>query len=819
MRKSAILLLFAFGALTAARSGGPAVRAAFEPGAPAEVRAPKAVHVRHYALSLSFDERAGEIFGDESVEVEALARPLPALILDAEGLQVESAEDESGKPLRFEVLAKTVAIDLGSSLAPGQARRVRLRYYAFPKRGLHFVRPDPADAARSAQIWSQGEQNDNHFWFACQDRPDDLASSEIRGTVPESETLVSNGRLLGVEDHRDSKTRTFHWKIDEPHAAYLTSIVAGAFTEISERRGDVGLSYFVSPSVDRETALRSFGRTGDMLDFFARRFGVPYPFPRYSQTAVEEFFDGMENVTAATLGDRLFHPKDAEPEENSESLVAHELAHQWFGDRVTCASWSEVWLNEAFADFAAGLWTEESLGAEEYRLQMLEAERAFLEEDRSRYRRPLLQTSYFDSSDLFDRVAYDKGNWVLAMLRSVLGDRDFFRGLEIYLRTYAGKNVDTAALQAAMENAAGQGLGWFFDEWVRNAGYPEYRVSSSYDAEGHRLRLTVDQMQDASAPVFSMPVDVDFETAAGFEPHRLEVRARHEEFSFPAVRAPRLVRFDPGNRVLKLVVFEKPREELRYQAREDPDVTGRIWAAGELARRFADAGTARDLAAIVSRDPSRGARAAAAELLEGFSYSSAASEGLRRALADGDSRVRAAAALSLGSFKGDREAAGALARMLEGDPSGAAAGAAAEAIGTLRTPDSLTALLRALTVRKDRAAWRGIFLGLAALDDRRGREEIERACKAGRPESLRLAALSAASRLKRDEAATDRLLEGLLADSDLLVQTAAVRAIGELKLVDAKPALRLAAEKSPLLREEVETAIRRIDERKKEGIS
>jgi aminopeptidase N len=815
VKRASILLVFLLGCSIPGKAPTSA-RLPFDEGAPIERKRPKTFHVCHYALTLSFDEAAGEVFGSEAVDFEAIDRPLRALVLDAEGLQVESVEEEAGRPLPFEIHPKTIAIELGSDLAPGQERRISIRYHAFPKRGLHFVHPDDSDPERSVQIWSQGEQTDSHYWFACLDEPDDLSSSEVTGTVRDSETLVSNGRLLGVEPHPESKTRTFRWRIDEPHAAYLTSVVVGTFQELSEERGGVHLSFFIPPSVDRETATRTFGRTGEMLEFFSRRFGVGYPFSRYSQTTVEDFEGAMENVTATTEGEQIFHGRGAEPEENSDSLVAHELAHQWFGDMVTCSSWSEVWLNEAFADFAGGLWTEHVQGEDEYRLQMLEAENDFFDEDRTRYRRRLIETAYFDTNDLFDRATYDKGNWVLSMLQTIVGDRDFFRGIEIYLRDNAWKNVDTAAFQRAMEKASGRGLGWFFEEWVRSAGIPEYRVSSHYDAAQRVLRVIVDQVQgiDRGTPVFSMPIEVDFETPSGFQTHRLELSARHEEFQFPAELAPKLVRFDPGNRVLKLVKFEKSRDELRTQAREDPDVTGRIWAVGELSRRFADSKTSEELGSVASKDLSYGVRAAAAGALEDL-CDRTASEALRRCLSDGDSRVRASAAGALSSCRRTGDTVGELASVLERDPSGAVAGAAAESIGKLRASGSLPALTRGLARRKEPAALRGILLGLVELDSAEGREEVLKACRPGRPQAMRLAAIAALGRMQKNASAARKTLEVLLADSNLLVQTESVRAIGELRLGPAVPALRLAAERSPLLREGVENAIRRIESRRK----
>ncbi len=238
---------------------------------------------------------------------------------------------------------------------------------------------------------------------------------------------ISNGKLVEVVDDSASGSRTFHWKEDVAHVSYLISLVVGEFKEIREQAGDVMLSYYVSRE-DTEKAATSFSKTPEMMQFFAERIGLPYPYEKYSQVTVHDFmWGGMENVSATTLTHRTLHTKRSRPIANSDGLVAHELAHQWWGDLLTCRSWPHIWLNEGFATYFTSLWFEDKDGVDEFRYRVLGHHRSYQGEDRDEYRRPIVQDVYIDPMNLFDSHTYQKGASVLHMLRFVLGEKGFWR--------------------------------------------------------------------------------------------------------------------------------------------------------------------------------------------------------------------------------------------------------------------------------------------------------------------------------------------------------------------------------------------------------
>jgi aminopeptidase N len=779
---------------------------AFDPGAPFQAERIRSFHTRHYRLDLNFDEAAGAIQGTETLSFEPLIENFSVLELDSTGLNIDAVEGPDGKPRAFETPPDRLLIRLGAILRPGQASTVVIRYHGRPKRGLHFVLADPAYPEKVPEIWSLGEQEDNHYWFPCYDAPNDRATSEVVGTVPEGQILVSNGRLLKVSDNAAARTRTFHWRMDEPYPVYLTSIAVGPFAEVTDHWRGIPVSYSVAPSVSRDSALRCFGRTPEMLEFFSNRTGVPYPYSQYAQVAVDEFSGGMENISATTM------TQGALFEESADSLVAHEAAHQWFGDMVTCRSWTHIWLNESFADFFAGLWTEEKKGEDEYRLELLDARQKFLKEDEDEYRRPVVEPCYSDSDDLFDSVAYEKGQWVLEMLRSVLGDEAFFQGLHHYLAKFAWQSVDTRDFESAMEEETGRDLRGFFREWTEGAGYPEYKIRASFDAASKRETLVIDQMQelDGETPLFSMPVTIDLETPQGREVYRVLVDQRHQQFSFASPEAPRLVRFDPGNRILKTVDFPKGRVELLYQLKSDPDVTGRIWAAAQLAKPGSPSANIPALAAAATGDSFHGVRAAAARALGHFSEAEAR-EALLEVLNDADPLVRAAAARSLKGQIGEDTVFRAVSRMLDEDPSDRALAAAAEVLGSGKGTRAFDVLEARLKKPASREASAAIVLALGDTGDPRALPLALRLSAHGEPEVRRVSALRLLGQIgEGKETAYARLVESL-SDRNLRIQRAAVAGLGALNDRRALAELARAGRETPMLRDGVRAAVRTIE--------
>ena len=519
----------------------------------AHVERPRTYDVAHYVIDLRFDERTGSIAGKTTVRLAPLGNGFRDLALDAADLAVSDVRLENGVPLRFTMddEAQSLNIALDRSYDAGQPIGVVVTYSATPRRGIYFFKAAGAPNATPAQFWSQGETNDSHYWFPCWDYPNDKATSDILMTINRRWVGVSNGALVDVRQNGDG-TKTLHWRQSEPNATYLTAVAAGDFVEIRDSWRGRPVSYIV-PRSKRAAARRMFKRTPQMMDFFSRRIGYDYPWPKYAQIAVTHFmFGGMENTSATTLADTSV--RDALPaySESPDALVAHELAHQWWGDLVTCRDWAHAWLNEGFATYFALLWTEHDKGRAALRKAVDSTTEEFMRSPVS-LSRPLVYNVYRQPFDLFfDGVMYPKGALVLHMLRHVVGDDAFFAGLRDYARTNAFGSVTTDDLESAMEQASGQDLSWFFEEWTRRPGYPVFAVQHSWDDASHTLRLTVRQTQDApDVPVFRMPVDVRIGTRSGPRTERVVVDARENTFEFALDGRPRDVSFDPDGWVLK----------------------------------------------------------------------------------------------------------------------------------------------------------------------------------------------------------------------------------------------------------------------------
>jgi aminopeptidase N len=345
----------------------------------------RAVDVQHVKLELSVNHEKRILNGSVQVEFVPLASNVTRLEFDAVDLDIMSVK-LSGQPVDFENTGQKVIVRLNKALKSSESASVTIEYSGRPRRGLYFVGPDKAYPNRPYQAWTQGEDSDSRYWFPCYDYPNDRATSEMIIAVPQKYTAISNGILLETKEEKAKGTRTFHWKQDIPHSSYLTSLVVGEYSIIREKVEDVELSYYV-PKGREEDAKRSFAKTPEMIRYFGEYFGVKYPYPKYAQVVVSDFiFGGMENISATTLTENTLHDKRAHLDFTSDDLVSHELAHQWWGDLITCRDWSHAWLNEGFATYCETLFKEHDLGKDEtvaYQMQDLEQ---YLEEDRDRYR-------------------------------------------------------------------------------------------------------------------------------------------------------------------------------------------------------------------------------------------------------------------------------------------------------------------------------------------------------------------------------------------------------------------------------------------------
>ena len=645
----------------------------------------------------NFDWDSTSLDGRVTTTLVALRPGLDSVILDAgKRLVVARVVDARGTTLRSTAHGDTLVVYPARPLAFRDTLRFSIDYHARIDngRGLTFIEPEGREH-RPQQIWSQGEDENNHFWFPTYDFPNDKMTWELAATVPRQYTVVSNGRLVADRRNPDG-THTVTWRQDPRSATYLVSLIVAPLVRLADTWRGIPVEYYVYRA-DSSRARRLFGVTPDMIEVYSRLTGVRYPWAKYAQTTVADFFGGMENVSATTLIDWL-------PDERAYLdrpwyqwiLIPHELAHQWFGDYVTLENWANMWLNEGFAEFLPGQYWRVKLGPRAEDDYYLDEYRQYLEIDRRR-RMPL--------AALGSNNVYPKGALVLRMLERYLGPERFWASLRLYLTRHALGNATSDDLRQTVLDATGENLDWFWSQWVYDAGHPRFVVTAAYDTTARKLTLTVKQTQTDSSKadstglafetpkVFRMPVTIRVGTATGDVVRRAELAAREQTIEIPALAgAPTMVVFDDGNTILKELTFDQPTPWLATQLKRDPDLWNREWAIEQLAQRPADAAAVAALAEAATGSDYFRTRAGAVEALAELPATSSAAP-LAAALRDTSALVRRAAIAALGQLGGPRAAE--LARAtFRTDPSYEVRAAA------------LTALVRADSTARDSAiAW------------------------------------------------------------------------------------------------------------------
>ncbi|HYA35797.1 MAG TPA: M1 family metallopeptidase, partial [Candidatus Binataceae bacterium] len=355
--------------------------------------------IRHIKIEIALDFDSKSISGTATHRVGAIVDGVQRLEFDAAEMTIATVR-AGGTTVGSDHDDGRLKVNLARALKAGDEIEIAIDYSARPRRGLYFVGPDDAYPDKPIQAWTQGEDEDSRYWFPCYDYPNDRATSEVIATVPEKFTAISNGDLVEVKVDAKRGVRIFHYRHDVAHSAYLITLAAGEFAEIRDNAGNVPVLYYVQPGREGD-ARRAFGNTPRMIEFFARRIGVPYPYARYTQVAVADFiFGGMENTSATTQTADTLHDQRAHIDFSSDPLVAHELAHQWWGDLLTCRDWAHAWLNEGFATYFEAVWAEADLGWDEYQRAIFECVARYLDEDEERYRRPIVCNVYRDPVEL-----------------------------------------------------------------------------------------------------------------------------------------------------------------------------------------------------------------------------------------------------------------------------------------------------------------------------------------------------------------------------------------------------------------------------------
>lgn len=770
------------------------------PGTPVRYPPDRVADISHVRLELRVDPEKETLRGTATHRLSPIGQPLRRLPFDLVGLTVDGVTS-GGRDLRFHHEGGVLDVYFDRAVPVGRELEVAIAYHGTPVSGLNFNHPDRDHPNRGHQAWSQGQDEYSRYWFPGHDFPNQRSTTEVIVSAPARYDTVSNGRLLSTRVK--GQWKTWHWSQEEPHVIYLVTLVIGRFERWEETVNGLLYEYLVPPG-RKADGLRAFKDTPEMVRVFTELAGTPYPWARYAQVVVEDFtWGGMENTSATTYIDDMLPDSRAYGEYDHERLVSHELAHQWFGDLVTCREWAHAWLNEGFATYAHPYWAEVFHGWEEGQRLRAQHLQLYFQED-ARYRRPIVSRTYQEPTELFDRHLYEKAGLVLWMLRRVLGDEVFHACVHEYVRRHRDALVVTEDLVRAFEDVSGRSLGWFFDQWIFGGGHPEFQVGYSWDDATGTAGLSVRQRQklEAPTPLFRAPLEVAF-GQQGKPPviHRIEVGARGEAddgFTFALPARPTWVRFDRENSVVKTLDFERAEELLLGQLDQD-EMTGRAEAARALGRKA----TPRAVAALDARlgaDEFWYVQAEAARGL-GDAGTNAARDSLLRALSHSNPRVRTAAAGALEAWHEDDDVARGLARTLRSDRSYYAVGAAASSLGRVGARNADAALTRALAQPSQRdVVALGAVRGLRYLGGERQLDTILIAIRTRPSWRLRSGAVVEAARLARrlgPEARTRvrELGERLLRDDNYFVRRAAAGALMELGDRAAIPALRATVER------------------------
>lgn len=565
-----------------AAPAGIAVPSWLPPAAPYQPTATQLTDVTDTKLDVRFDYQHQYLLGTAVLTLHAHFYPQATAVLDAKGFTVKSVQLVGGgradKALTYKYDGRQLAINLDRPYPREQPYQVRITYVAKPNelpaggseaitaaKGLYFINPLGKEPNKPRQIWTQGETESSSCWFPTIDHPNQRMTQEIALTVEDQFKTLSNGLLVASRKNPDG-SRTDTWRQSLPAAPYLTMLAVGDFAVVSDTWHGKAVDYYVEPKY-KNTAKAVFGRTPEMLEFYSKKLGVEFPWEKYSQIAVRDYVSGaMENTTATVHGAGIQATRRELLDNNyetSESIIAHELFHHWFGDYVTCESWSNLPLNESFADYSQFLWAEYKYGADAAALVQQQELGHYLEEAESK-REPLIRYHYQNREDMFDRHSYQKGGRVLHMLRKYVGDDAFFTALNYYLTKNKYSAVEISKLRTAFEQTTGEDLMWFFDQWFLQRGHPELKISHSY-ANGQVL-LHVQQMQDTLfQPVFRLPVTVTVWQKEKSTDHRITVTKADQTFSFLAADKPTMVKFDSEGQLLAQLDEERTQDELIFQ--------------------------------------------------------------------------------------------------------------------------------------------------------------------------------------------------------------------------------------------------------------
>ncbi|MCC5928420.1 MAG: M1 family peptidase [Cyclobacteriaceae bacterium] len=555
----------------------------------------------HTKLEVSFNLESEQLFGLATIDLSPHFYPQDSLILDAKSFDIHHVyllNRDDQKSLNYTYDNLKLKIGLTETYSRTDTFTVQIKYTANPSkvppsaagknksiadnRGLYFVNPDGSQLNKPQQIWTQGETDYNSCWFPTFDVPNQRCTQEMYITVEDRFVTLSNGKLIS-STMQDDGQRTDYWLMDQPHAPYLFMMAVGEYAIVEDQWEDIPLTYYVEPAYE-PYAKDIFGNTPEMLGFFSKLLNYKYPWNKYAQVVVRDFVSGaMENTTASVFMERVQVTRRELLDEDWDYIIAHELFHQWFGNLVTCESWANLTLNEAFGNYSEYLWKEYKKGTNEADYHLGKELNAYLNEAEGE-NKDLIRYYHEYSEDMFDNHSYAKGGLILHYLRYILGDEAFFASLSHYLKKHAFQSVEVHELRRAFEDISGKDLHWFFDQWFLASGHPKLKIDHEYIENLSSLRINVKQEQNmAKLPLYKLPAQVTLWHDEGPEHHELIINKSEQTFEIQTSRRPKSIIFDEVGVIPGIIKHKKSAKEWFTQFEKSTSVRQRMRALRELA--------------------------------------------------------------------------------------------------------------------------------------------------------------------------------------------------------------------------------------------
>lgn len=552
----------------------------------------------HTKLEVKFDYAKSWMYGIAWVTLKPHFYATDSLTLDAKGMDIKEVALMKGTgktALKYTYNGRQLFITLDKDYKAGENYTVYIAYTSKPNelkvagsaaiteaKGLYFINPTAENKDKPVQIWTQGETEANSMWMPTIDKPNQKSTEEIYMTVPAKYVTLSNGILVSQKKNTDG-TRTDYWKMDLPHAPYLFFMGVGDFAIIKDAYKGKEVSYYVEKK-EAPYAKGVFGNTPEMISFFSSKLGIEYPWPKYSQMVGRDYVSGaMENTTATLHQESAYQNSRQLTDGNTwEQTIAHELFHQWFGDLVTAESWSNLTVNESFANYSEYLWTEYKYGKDAADAHNLEDMEGYLQSGSDA--KDLVRFKYSNKEDMFDAVSYNKGGRILNMLRNYVGTDAFFKSLNNYLTVNKFKAGEAGQLRLAFEEVTGKDMNWFWNQWYYGSGHPKVDISYNYDAAAGKAYVYLKQNQ-ANEKIFKVPLAIDIYASKQKKRYKVWMENKTDTFAFAVSSKPDLVNVDADKVLLWEKTDNKTGENYIFQFKNAPNYLDRKEALDFFANR------------------------------------------------------------------------------------------------------------------------------------------------------------------------------------------------------------------------------------------